>query len=289
MKIAVLGGGHGAYAAAADLSEQGHEVRLWRRDAAALKAVLDSGTIKVTDIHGSRAIPIACATADLAEAVRSAQLVLIPAPATAQEDIARALAQHLENGQVVFLPPGTFGSYVMSEIVRSSRFARRGHLGRDRHAALPGAQAVGRCGAHHHPGCAAADRSLSRQTLRARFRGHPPGLSGDRALRRRAVRGADERRTHHPPTADPDERGAAAAFRALGHSQRRDAAVGPRSDRPARSRAHRGARGAGLPGAALSARATTTPATAGCTATRTSGWWTRATGASTSICTPTAT
>lgn len=36
MRIAVLGGGHGCYAAAADLSEQGHEVRLWRRDAAAL-------------------------------------------------------------------------------------------------------------------------------------------------------------------------------------------------------------------------------------------------------------
>ena len=38
MKIAVLGGGHGCYAAAADLSEAGHEVRLWRRDAAALAA-----------------------------------------------------------------------------------------------------------------------------------------------------------------------------------------------------------------------------------------------------------
>ena len=37
MKIAILGGGHGAYAAAADLSEAGHKVRLWRRDAAALQ------------------------------------------------------------------------------------------------------------------------------------------------------------------------------------------------------------------------------------------------------------
>ena len=36
MKIAVLGGGNGAYAAAADLSEKGHEVRLWRRDAGAI-------------------------------------------------------------------------------------------------------------------------------------------------------------------------------------------------------------------------------------------------------------
>jgi len=36
MKLAILGGGHGCYAAAADLAEAGHEVMLWRRDAAAL-------------------------------------------------------------------------------------------------------------------------------------------------------------------------------------------------------------------------------------------------------------
>jgi opine dehydrogenase len=120
MRIAVLGGGHGAYAAAADLSEQGHDVRLWRRDAAALKPVLDSGAIKVKDIHGERAIPIARASADFGETIRGAQLVLIPAPATAQEDIARELASHLTDGQVVFLPPGTFGSYVMSEIARAA-------------------------------------------------------------------------------------------------------------------------------------------------------------------------
>jgi len=120
MKIAVLGGGHGSYAAAADLSEQGHEVRLWRRDAAALKPVLDSRAIKVKDIRGERVIPIAKPTVELAKAVRGAELVLIPAPATAQEDIARALAPLLESSQVVFLPPGTFGSYVMSEIVRGA-------------------------------------------------------------------------------------------------------------------------------------------------------------------------
>ncbi len=120
MRIAVLGGGHGAYAAAADLSEQGHDVRLWRRDAAALKPVLDSGAIKVKDIHGERAIPIARACSDPGEAVHGAQLVLIPAPATAQEDIARTLASHLTDGQVVFLPPGTFGSYVMSESARAA-------------------------------------------------------------------------------------------------------------------------------------------------------------------------
>lgn len=51
--------------------------------------------------------------------------MLIPSPATAQADIARALARHLQDGQVVFLPPGTFGSYVMSEIVRTAGNAAR--------------------------------------------------------------------------------------------------------------------------------------------------------------------
>ena len=33
MRIAVLGGGNGSFAAAGDLALAGHEVRLWRRDA----------------------------------------------------------------------------------------------------------------------------------------------------------------------------------------------------------------------------------------------------------------
>ena len=36
MKIAVLGGGNGSFAAAGDFSLQGHDVRLWRRDADAV-------------------------------------------------------------------------------------------------------------------------------------------------------------------------------------------------------------------------------------------------------------
>jgi len=119
MEIAVLGGGHGCYAAAADLSEQGHTIRLWRRDAKALKPVLDSSTIFLKDDHGESATIIDTVTTDIGEAVKGAQLILIPSPAIAQKDIARALAPHLQDGQVVYLPPGTFGSYIMSEIVQS--------------------------------------------------------------------------------------------------------------------------------------------------------------------------
>jgi opine dehydrogenase len=54
MKIAVLGGGNGCYAAAVDMSEAGHEVRFWRRDAAALAPVVESGTIRLRDFQGVR-------------------------------------------------------------------------------------------------------------------------------------------------------------------------------------------------------------------------------------------
>jgi opine dehydrogenase len=115
MNIAVLGGGNGALACAADLTEKGHEVRWWRRNPAALSAVV---TLK--DAEGERQVKIARPCRDLGEAVAEAELLVMPDPAFTQEDNASRLAPHLADGQVVFLPPGTFGSYVMSRIVRQA-------------------------------------------------------------------------------------------------------------------------------------------------------------------------
>ena len=120
MKIAILGGGHGAYAAAADLGEQGHEIHLWRRDTAALQVLRQAGAITLIDIGGRRPVRIAAVCDDIGAAVHGAQMILVPGPATAQTDIARAMAPHLQDGQVVFLPPGTFGSYCMDQVARAS-------------------------------------------------------------------------------------------------------------------------------------------------------------------------
>jgi len=84
MRVAVLGGGNGAYAAAADLTEQGHEVRFWRRNAAALPA-----TITLQDAAGEREIRLAQTCAEMGEAVRGAELVFMPDPAFTQPDNAR--------------------------------------------------------------------------------------------------------------------------------------------------------------------------------------------------------
>ena len=118
MKIAVIGGGHGCHAAAADLSEQGHEVRLWRRDAAALGAIKNNGAIRLIDSAGIRSVPLHLVTTDVGEAVAGAQMVLSPLPATAQEAVACIIAPYLCDGQVVAIPPGTLGAVAMSRIIR---------------------------------------------------------------------------------------------------------------------------------------------------------------------------
>jgi opine dehydrogenase len=52
--------------------------------------------------------------------VRDAELLLAPLPAFSQADVARAIAPHVRDGQVVFMPPGTFGSYVMARTLRDA-------------------------------------------------------------------------------------------------------------------------------------------------------------------------
>ncbi|MDF1721661.1 MAG: NAD/NADP octopine/nopaline dehydrogenase family protein [Minwuia sp.] len=59
-------------------------------------------------------------TADIGEAVTGAELVLMPGPATAQVDIARGMAAHLRDGQAILMPPGSFGTWVVMEILRQS-------------------------------------------------------------------------------------------------------------------------------------------------------------------------
>ena len=119
MIIAVLSGGNGSFAAAGDLALAGHDVRLWRRDGAAIEALRQAGgVVTVKDHAGRHEARLALVTAHIVEAVAGAGLIVCPAPSFAQPDIATALAPHLEPGQVVFLPPATFGTMIFAEAAR---------------------------------------------------------------------------------------------------------------------------------------------------------------------------
>jgi opine dehydrogenase len=117
MRVAVLGGSHGAYAMAADLSLAGHQVRLWRRRDADLAPIRAAGGINLV-AEGRQGLgrPDRL-TADLPEALAEAEVVIVPLPATAHGDVAGRLVKELTPQQIVLLTPGTFGSYVMAREV----------------------------------------------------------------------------------------------------------------------------------------------------------------------------
>ena len=256
MRIAVLGGGNGSLAAAGDFALAGHDVRLWRRDGEAVEAHRAAGgVIVIKDFRGRHEARLRLVTTDIGEAVQRAELVVCPAPATAQADIARVLAPHLASNQVVFVPPGTFGSMLFAVAQRDAGnnadtiFAETGTLPwlTRKHGPFEAAITV-------------RAKRLPTGVFPARREGYAIALLGPRlprrhrGVRRCAVRSADERRPHHSPAADRHECSATRALRALGHPQGGHPAHHPPRHRCARCRAHRRARGAGVRAAALSAR-----------------------------------
>ena len=114
MNIAVLGGSNGGFATAADLALAGHRVRLWGRSASALGPLAGDPTLTLTAEGRQGTARLERATTDIADALDGAVMVIAPLPATSHEDLAKRLAPHVNERQIVLLTPGTLGSYAMA-------------------------------------------------------------------------------------------------------------------------------------------------------------------------------
>lgn len=121
MRIAVLGGGNGSMAAAADFALAGHEVVLWRRGKAEVAEHLRlEKKLVVRDGKGSHVAVLHDVTDDLGAAMEGASLILCPVPAPSHPDLAVRVAPHLRPGQVVHLPPGTLGTMIFARAAREA-------------------------------------------------------------------------------------------------------------------------------------------------------------------------
>ncbi|MDQ9010265.1 NAD/NADP octopine/nopaline dehydrogenase family protein [Acinetobacter gerneri] len=126
MKITVLGGGHGCYAAAVEMAEKGHDVVLWRRDGEAFEALNQAAQLNVKDYQGTRSVTVGFENAqiilktNLEQAIQHAELIIIPLPATTHTDLSKQTAPYFKDGQVVFLPPGTFGSFIFAKAMKDA-------------------------------------------------------------------------------------------------------------------------------------------------------------------------
>jgi len=123
MNIAILGGSHGGFATAADLALAGHSVRLWSRSRQTLGPLAADPTIALAAEGRGGKARLARATTELAEAVAGAEIVIAALPATSHDDLAKRLAPHVSEGQIILLTPGTLGSYAMARTLAA--LARR--------------------------------------------------------------------------------------------------------------------------------------------------------------------
>jgi opine dehydrogenase len=120
LSVAVVGGGNGSYTFAADLALAGHEVRLCPGPRDRHRELWKSRSIRVSGIGRTGEAQLAAVTDDLGSAVRGAELVICSDPAHTQAARAKALAPHLQDGQVVFLSPGSLGSCLFAKVLQDA-------------------------------------------------------------------------------------------------------------------------------------------------------------------------
>ena len=123
--VAVISGGNGGYAAAADLSDRGISVRHYVRTPAHHTELLDTKRIRlrVSEVYQGNQrtpgtvedVPIETVTDDLAEALSDAKLILVLVPKLHQRKLFSDLAPHLTDDQTVLLAPGGFGAWILRE------------------------------------------------------------------------------------------------------------------------------------------------------------------------------
>ena len=107
----VIGAGHGGKAMAAHLALMGFPVTLYNRTPENVAAIKMRGGIELKSYEGGPHGfgPLALVTSDMGEALERAEVIMVVVPATAHADIAKAVAPHLRDGQIILLNPGRTG------------------------------------------------------------------------------------------------------------------------------------------------------------------------------------
>ena len=96
MKIAIIGGGNGGYAAAADLTNNGHEIYFWQRSKDSSKALIkNKNIILMQDLKGKNRIKIHKICNTISTAVKNSEVIIILLPAFAQKDLAKKIKPHI--------------------------------------------------------------------------------------------------------------------------------------------------------------------------------------------------
>lgn len=119
-KITIMGGGNGAFAAAADLTSRGYEVTIYENPKfkSSVEDVMKTGIIHCEGVGPIGDFKIQKITLDIEEALKDADVIMPIAPAYAQETVAKSLAPYLNPGDRIVLTPGsTGGALVFAKVL----------------------------------------------------------------------------------------------------------------------------------------------------------------------------
>lgn len=126
-KVTIIGGGNGAFAAAADLTLRGNQVTLFELPhfASGLSEVIERGGIEMEAFPGNGLeggfAKLHKITTDIKQALDASEIVLVIVPSYSMKTIADLCAPHLRDGQIVALCPANFGGALyFNQILKKS-------------------------------------------------------------------------------------------------------------------------------------------------------------------------
>ena len=120
MNFAIIGAGCGGQATAGHLASKGHDVTLYDRSRSWVEPIQKHGRIQIfgaINIVGE----LSYVGTDLARVMENRDVVIIITTAIAHKPLARQIAPHLRDGQIVIVSPGrTFGALEVSRVIRDA-------------------------------------------------------------------------------------------------------------------------------------------------------------------------
>jgi opine dehydrogenase len=121
MKVAVLGGGNASHTISADLALKGLTVNLFEMEqyASSMRQVFETGEIEISGVAGSGIAHLNMVTNDITKAVEDVEVIFLPLPGFTIAPYSQLLADHLEDGQMVVIMPGSLSALEFLTGIRS--------------------------------------------------------------------------------------------------------------------------------------------------------------------------
>ncbi|MDP3015714.1 MAG: NAD/NADP octopine/nopaline dehydrogenase family protein [Deltaproteobacteria bacterium] len=124
--VAVLGGGNGGHAVAANLSLNGYKVNFFElpQFAESFERVLRTKEIRIEGVSIDGTAKLNLATTDIQQAIKDAEVLFVVTPAFGHKAMAEACAPFVQDGQIIVLMPGSGGSLEFVKIFKQRKVKR---------------------------------------------------------------------------------------------------------------------------------------------------------------------